>query len=119
MQRAVRAGMRLALGPAARFALRFVTLRKPAPAKAGGGVLELSGVLGGSFSCARSAAFSLSSARTRPDSSATCALSSSTRASNATISASFSGALSNVGSGGRVIGILTHIPPPLASKIYM
>ena len=68
-----------------------------------GGVLELSGVFGGSFSFARSSAFSFSSASSR-------LLNSSIRASNVAISASFSALDNEEESNGKVIHRLTHIP---------
>src|SRR5215217_3848426 len=95
MQGTVRPGMRLALG------LRGVVSLPFWPRA--GGVLELSGVFGGSFSFARSAAFSFSSAASR-------LLNSSIRASNVAISASFSALDIAEESDGGVIHRLTHIP---------
>lgn len=102
MQRAVRAGVGLALGLAvpAPFALR----------PCDGGVLELSGVFGGRVSLSRSAAFSASKAATR-------AANASTRANNAMINASFSDDDNWRRSGRGVMERLTHIPTPGATRI--
>src|SRR5260370_27654115 len=67
-----------------------------------GGVLELSGVYGGSFSFSRSAAFSSSKATSR-------LLNSSIRASSVAISASFSALDNEEESNGAVTHTLTHI----------
>jgi len=67
-----------------------------------GGVLELSGVFGGSFSFSRSAAFSSSKATSR-------LLNSSIRATSVAISASFSALDNEEESNGAVTHTLTHI----------
>jgi len=78
---------------------------------AAGGVLELSGVFGGSFSFSRSAAFSSSSTSSR-------LLNSSIRTHNVAISASLSALEDDAESGGGVIHRLTHVPSPEARGIY-
>ena len=103
VQWTMRPGMRLALGLASVLTLLFCPCA--------GGVLELSGVFGGSFCFARSAAFSSSNAARR-------LLNSSIRANNVAIRASFSALDNEEESSGGVIHRLTHAASPDASKIH-
>jgi hypothetical protein len=100
VQRTMRPGVRLPLG------LLVGALDAFRPCE--GGVLELSGVLGGRLSFARSAAFSASKTASR-------VLNSSIRANNVAISASFSALDSADESNGGVTHILTHIRTPDAT----
>ncbi|MSP83668.1 MAG: hypothetical protein EXQ94_12305 [Alphaproteobacteria bacterium] len=82
-----------------------------------GGVLELSGVFGGSFSLARSATFSSRNAAFSASKAATRATNSSTRDSSLATSASLSAALDELESTAGVMETLTHIATPVARKI--
>ena len=77
-----------------------------------GGVLELSGVFGGKSSLARRLAFSARSAAFCASNTVSRLLSSSIRASNDAINASFSALDRQEESGGGVTHTLTHILPP-------
>jgi hypothetical protein len=85
-----------------------------------GGLLELSGVFGGSLSLARSAAFSCRSAafscRNAAFSASNAATRSSTRATSVASSASFSAAVKEVGSSAGVTARLTHNSPRRTSR---
>ena len=84
-----------------------------------GGLLELSGVFGGSFSFSRSVAFSAFSAAFSASKAETRAASASNRAISTPISVSFSDEERQEMSGGRVMERLTHIHPSSATEIYI
>ena len=91
-----------------------------------GGLLELSGVFGGSFSFSRSVAFSAFSAAFSALNAAFSASKAETRAASASnraistpISVSFSDEERQEMSGGRVMERLTHIRPSSATEIYI